>query len=153
MANDLAKKRQHRVNGFTLIEILVVIVIITILAGIVTVNVVRKPAEARVAAAKLQIQQLKTALQFYRTEQGKYPTQSQGLEALVNKPTTDLAPANYPAEGYLDSPQVPKDPWGNEFIYLIPGRKGEPMEIISYGSDGEPDGENDAADLSSSDTP
>jgi general secretion pathway protein G len=140
----------RRVAGFTLIEILVVIVIITILAGIVTVNIVRKPGEARVAAATMQIKQLQTALQVYRTEQGRYPTQEQGLEALVAKPASAPIPENYPAEGYLDSRRVPRDPWNNEFIYLVPGRKNEPFEIISYGSDGEPGGTGDAADISSS---
>ncbi len=140
-----------RAGGFTLIEILVVIMIITILASIVTVNVLRKPGEARVSAAKMQIKQLQTALQLYRTEQGRLPTQDQGLEALVAKPASDPVPPNYPDEGYLDSQKVPPDPWKSAFIYLVPGRKGEVFEIISYGSDGEPGGDGEAADLSSSD--
>lgn len=138
--------------AFTLIELLVVIAIITILAGVVTVNIVRKPGEARVAAARLQIKQLQTALQMYRTEQGRYPTQEQSLQALVQKPDREPVPRSYPAEGYLESSRVPMDPWGNEFIYLAPGRKGELYEILSYGSDREPGGEDDAADLSSSDS-
>lgn len=138
--------------AFTLIELLVVIAIITILAGVVTVNIVRKPGEARVAAARLQIKQLQTALQMYRTEQGRYPTQEQSLQALVQKPDREPVPRSYPAEGYLESSRVPLDPWGNEFIYLAPGRKGELYEILSYGSDREPGGEDDAADLSSSDS-
>lgn len=137
-------------SGFTLIELLVVIAIITILAGVVTVNIVNKPGEARVAAAKIQIQQLQTALNVYRTEQGRYPTQEQSLQALVEKPAQEPVPRIYPAEGYLQSTRVPADPWGNEFIYLAPGRKGELYEILSYGSDAEPDGEGDAADISSS---
>ena len=137
-------------SGFTLIEILVVIVIITILASIVSVNVLRKPGEARVSAAKLQIKQLQTAVQLYKTEQGRTPTQEQGLEALVGKPVTEPLPQQYPAEGYLESRKLPKDPWNNEYIYLVPGRAGELFEIISYGSDGEPGGEGEAADLSTS---
>jgi general secretion pathway protein G len=136
--------------GFTLIELLVVIAIITILAGVVTVSIVRKPGEARVAATKLQIKQIQTALQVYRTEQGRYPTQEQGLEALVQKPTLDPVPQAYPGEGYLESSAVPRDPWSREYIYLAPGRKGELYEVISYGSDGEPEGQEDAADISSS---
>lgn len=136
--------------GFTLVEILVVIVILTILASIVTVNVVRKPGEARVAAARIQIKQLQTALQVYRTEQGRLPSQEQGLEALVRKPAAGIVPEHYPEEGYLESREVPKDPWNNDYVYLIPGRQGESFEIISYGSDGEPGGEGDAADVSSS---
>jgi general secretion pathway protein G len=143
------KSRRRSVGGFTLIEILVVVMIIAILASIVGINVLNKPSEARVASAKMQIKQLQTALQMYRTEQGRLPTQAQGLEALVAKPTTDPIPEKYPEEGYLESRTLPKDPWGNEFIYIIPGSKGEVFEIISYGSDGEPGGEDDAADLSS----
>lgn len=141
---------KHTRRGFTLVEILVVIVIITILAGIVTVSIVRKPGEARVAAAKMQLRQLQTALQVYRTEQGRLPTQAQGLEALVQRPVTEPIPPNYPAEGYLESRQLPRDPWNNPFVYLVPGRAGEAYEILSYGSDGEPGGDGDAADLSTS---
>jgi general secretion pathway protein G len=137
-------------SGFTLIEILVVIIIITILASIVSVNVLRKPGEARVSAAKLQIKQLQTAVQLYKTEQGRAPSQDQGLEALVVKPVSDPIPQQYPADGYLESRKVPKDPWNNDYIYLIPGRSMEAFEIISYGSDGEPGGKGDAADISSS---
>lgn len=138
-------------GGFTLIEILVVIVIITILAGIVTVNIVQKPGEARVAAARLQIKQLQTALQMYHTAQGRYPTQAQGLDALVNKPAVEPVPATYPEHGYLESRTVPLDPWKNDFIYLTPGRNGELYEIMSYGNDGEPGGDGEATDISSSD--
>ena len=150
--SEQQKQRRPATAGFTLIEILVVIMIITILAGIVGVSVLRKPGEARVSAAKMQIRQLQAAVQLYKTEQGRVPTQQQGLEALVEKPTTDPVPENYPDEGYLDTRTVPKDPWNKEYIYLAPGQHGESFEIISYGSDGEPGGEKDAADLSSSDS-
>jgi general secretion pathway protein G len=143
--------RTSRISGFTLIEILVVIIIITILAGIVTVNIVQKPGEARIAAAHLQIKQLQTALQMYHTAQGRYPTQAQGLEALVMKPSIDPIPPAYPDQGYLESRALPKDPWKNDFIYLAPGRNGEFYEIITYGNDGEPGGDGEAADISSSD--
>ncbi|MFH0909418.1 MAG: type II secretion system major pseudopilin GspG [bacterium] len=143
--------RRAKQRGFTLIEVLVVIVIITILASFVTLNIVNKPSEARAAAAKLQVKELQSALQVYRTEQGRYPTQAQGLEALVAKPTSEPMPPNYPVDGYLSATSLPKDPWKNDYVYLVPGRKGEPYEVISYGSDGEPGGEGDASDLSSSD--
>ena len=94
-------------SGFTLIEILVVVMIITLLASIVAVNVLRKPGEARISTAKMQIRQLQTALQLYRSEQGLLPSQEQGLEALVAQPTTDPIPQRYPAEGYLESRRVP----------------------------------------------
>lgn len=138
-------------SGFTLLEILAVVMIIAILVGIVGINVIRRPAEAKVTAAKMQLKQLKHAVELYRLDQGRVPTLEQGLEALVSRPTREPIPANYPADGYLDSRSVPRDPWGNEFIYLVPGRRGEPFEIITYGSDGEPGGENDAADISTSD--
>jgi general secretion pathway protein G len=136
--------------GFTLVEILVVIAIMAILAGMVALNLADRPGQAKVAAAEMQIGILKTAINVYRTDHGTIPTMQQGLEALVRMPTTGPIPDNYPAEPYLDSADVPLDPWGNPYGYLVPGRNGEPFEIISYGSDGERAGEGDAADLSSS---
>jgi len=139
-----------KTNGFTLIEMLVVIAIIAILAGLVGLNLAQKPAEAKVAAAKMQIKTLQTAVQLYRTAQGVVPTQAQGLRALVEKPTIEPIPPAYPPEGYLDSRRLPKDPWGRDYIYLAPGRNDETFEILCYGSDGEPGGTGDAADISSS---
>lgn len=136
--------------GFTLVEILVVIAIMAILAGMVALNLAGRPGQAKVAAAEMQIGILKTALNVYRTDHGVLPTMQQGLEALVRKPTSPPIPENYPSEPYLDSSEVPLDPWGNPYGYLVPGRNGEPFEIISYGSDGARGGEGDAADLSSS---
>jgi len=137
-------------GGFTLIEILVVVLIISILAGIVGVSVLRHPGEAKVAAAKLQIKNIKHALKLYRMEQNLFPTQEQGLEALCVRPTLAPVPERYPEDGYLDSRKVPKDPWNRDFIYMVPGRQNEPYEVICYGSDGEAGGTNDAADISSS---
>ena len=136
-------------RGFTLLEILVVVLIITILATIVGVNVAKEPGKARAAAARAQLQTLRTALQLYRMEQGGFPTQEQGLNALCQKPTLPPVPERYPEGGYLDSRLVPIDPWGHEYVYLLPGSGGEPYEIVSYGSDGEPEGVGEAADLSS----
>ena len=144
MRNDRAR------GGFTLMEVLVVIIIVTILASVVTINVVRQPGQARVEATRLQLRQLKAAIQLYQTEQGRVPNQAQGLEALVEKTTIAPVPEAFPQEGYLDSRTVPADAWKNPFVYLSPGRKGERFEILSYGSDGEPGGESDAEDLSSS---
>ena len=149
MKRKTLQDRRPSQAGFTLIEILVVVMIITLLASIVAVNVLRKPGEARISTAKMQIRQLQTAIQLYRSEQGLQPSQEQGLEALVAKPTTEPIPQRYPQEGYLESRRVPRDPWGNEYIYVVPGRSGEAFEIISYGSDGEPEGEGEAADISS----
>lgn len=145
-------KRTHRNDaGFTLMELLVVIAIITILTTIVGINVLHKPAEAKITATKANLKSLQTALQLYKTENGFYPAQAQGLDALVRKAATEPVPTSFPADGYLTSRNVPKDEWGHEFIYLAPGRKGESFEIISYGSDGEPGGDGDAADFSTSD--
>lgn len=138
-------------NGFTLIEILVVVLIISILAGIVGVSVLRHPGEAKVAAARLQIKNFKSALKLYRMEQNCYPTQEQGLEALCVKPGVAPVPERYPEDGYLDSRKVPSDSWNRDYIYILPGRQNESYEVICYGSDGEVGGVNDAADISSSD--
>lgn len=138
-------------NGFTLIEILVVVLIISILAGIVGLSVLQRPGEAKLAAATLQIKNFKQALKLYRMEQGQYPTAEQGLDALCVKPSAPPVPERYPEDGYLDSRKAPKDPWNRNYIYLVPGRHNEPFEILSYGSDGEEGGTNDAADISSSD--
>ena len=138
-------------GGFTLIEILVVVLIISILAGLVGVSVLRHPGEAKVTAAKLQIKTFKSALQLYRMKQNRYPTQEQGLKAICTKPSIPPVPEKYPAEGYLESTRLPQDPWHHDYIFLSPGRNQEPYEIISYGADGEPGGSGDAADISSSD--
>ena len=135
--------------GFTLLEILVVVMIITILATIVGVNVAREPGRARVAASKAQIGVFKHALQLYRMEQGHYPTQEQGLGALCEKPRVAPVPERYPEDGYLDSRNLPKDPWGHDYVYLLPGPDGAPYEIVSYGADGEIGGEGEGADVSS----
>ena len=136
-------------SGFTFIELLVVIAIIAILSGAVALNLAGRTGEARITRAKLDIQQLQTALDTYRTDQGRYPTQVQALQALYEKPTREPIPMRYPSEPYLRGRQSPSDPWNSPYIYLSPGRQGELYEIISYGSDGEPGGEGDAADISS----
>jgi len=139
--------KQNKNGGFSLIEILVVIVIMGVLAGVVAINLVGKPGEARQAACITQIQSIKTALKMYRAEQGAYPNQRQGIIALVEATSMAPVPKSYPEEGYLDS--YPLDPWKNEFIYLVPGSNGKKYEIISYGNDGEPGGEGEDADISS----
>ncbi len=148
-------RRTHRCrewgSGFTLIEVLVAIFIGVLLAGIVTINVVRYVTESRVKAARIQIRELKGAVEQYIVEQGQPPTMDQGLEALVRAPTIPPLPHKYPPGGYLGSRRVPRDPWKREYVYTVPGPDGQPFEIISYGSDGKPGGEGDAADISSAD--
>lgn len=150
-ANLHARRSDHLLQGFTLIEILVVLAIISILASIVTINIVNRPSEAKIAATKTTLRALKSAVNVYRTDNGNVPTMQQGLGALMEKPSIPPVPSNYPVDGYLDTKAFPVDPWKNDYIYLVPGRRGESFEIISYGSDGQPGGEGDAADLSSSD--
>jgi len=144
--------RRNNREAFTLIEILVVITIITILAGTVGVSLFHSLGKSRVKQAFLQAKNLKQAVQLYKTEQGRFPTQEQGLRALVAPATTPPLPRSFPPNGYLDGPVLPKDPWDREYIYLVPGRRTESFEIISYGADGEPGGEGEDADISSSDT-
>ena len=139
-------------SGFTLVEILVVLIIITILAGFVGLNLLSKPGEARTAAARMQLKTLQAAVKLYHAEQSRFPTQNQGLQALVLKPTIAPIPTRYPAGGYMDTRVLPTDPWGYDYIYLIPGRQNEIFEIMTYGADGEPGGEGEDADLSSSDS-
>jgi general secretion pathway protein G len=138
-------------SGFTLLEILVVVMIITILAAVVGVQVVKEPDKARRAAATAQIDAFKNALQLYRMHHSRYPTQEQGLEALCTEPTSEPVPRDYPAEGYLESRRLPLDPWGNDYVYLIPGLEGAPYDIICYGADNEPGGTGADADILSSD--
>lgn len=149
MRNDEWGAMRTNNAGFTLLEILVVVLIITILATVVGVSVAHRPGEARRAAAEAQIRTFKTALQMYRMDNGRYPTQRQGLSALCVPPDTPPVPTKFPEEGYLEAPVVPRDPWKNDYVYLVPGPPGYAYEIVSYGADGEPDGEGEDADISS----
>lgn len=146
--------RSHNRNskpaaGFTMIELIVVLAIISVLAGVVTLTVVGRQDKARVDAAKTQINALRSAVDVYRVDNGMIPTMQQGLQALVEKPATPPIPANYAREGYLR--RLPLDPWGFDYIYRVPGTRNAAYEIISYGSDGQPGGEEYAADISSYD--
>ena len=140
----------NRKSGFTFMEILIAMLIISILSGVVGLSLYQWLRRAKVEAARSQIKTFQTALQMYRADQGRLPTQEQGLEALCAAPTSDPAPKQYPPEGYLESRVVPKDPWGNPYVYVVPGRHGEPYEILSYGSDGEEGGSGEATDITSS---
>ncbi len=137
-------------SGFTLLEILVAVSIIMILAAVVGINIAGRTGEGRVAKASADIKNLQTAIEMYRADNGRIPTQNQGLEALVRRPQRPPVPNRYPEGGYLLSTSVPNDPWERPYIYLVPGRQGEPYEILSYGADGEPGGSGEDAELSSS---
>ena len=136
-------------EGFTLIELLVVIVILGILATFLVPKIMEKPDEARVVKAKNDIKAIEMALKMYKIDNGMYPTTEQGLEALIRKPTIPPIPKNYREGGYLDTDEVPKDPWGNPYIYRSPGENGRPYEIISYGADGKEGGTGVNADIKS----
>lgn len=132
--------------GFTLIEIMVVLVILGILAGVIMPKLLSRPEEARRTKAKIQMRSLMAALDLFKLDNGFYPSTDQGLQALVTKPTVGQIPPNWKEGGYLD--KVPPDPWGNPYVYLSPGQQGE-YDLISYGADGQPGGDGKNADAQS----
>lgn len=142
------KNRLRSAAGFTLVEIMVVIVILGILAALVAPKIIGRSDDAKIADAKVQIKNFETALKLYKLDSGSYPTTEQGLQALVTKPTTGKIPNHYKEEGYLENKTVPKDPWGNDFVYLSPGEHGD-YDIYSFGSDGARGGEGNNADIES----
>lgn len=134
----------RRVSGFTLIEIMVVVIIIGLLAAVVLPNVLGVADEARVTKAKADIRGLEAALERYKLDNFYYPTTAQGLEALVSKPAGDPQPKNYRAGGYVKS--LPTDPWGNPYQYLSPGSHSD-ADIFSFGADGAAGGDAEGADI------
>jgi general secretion pathway protein G len=135
-------------QGFTLIELMVVMVILGILAGMIVPRIMDRPEEARRTKAAVDIQALGQALQLYKLDNGRYPTTDQGLQALVEAPSVGRLAKKWRTGGYLDKSTVPKDPWDNEYIYISPGLHGD-YDLISYGPDGEPGGEGLDADINS----
>ncbi len=144
------KRKRERKNerGFTLIEIMVVVMIIAMLSTMVGVTVINRLDKAKRAGAAAQISSLMTALDSYRLDCNVYPTTEQGLEALINPPSTGNPCRNYQEGGYLTG-NVPLDPWDNPYIYLSPGVNGEDYTIESYGVDGQDGGEGKNADIES----
>ena len=131
-------------RGFTLIEIMVVVVILGILAAIVVPHIIDRPDAARVAKARQDIRAVESALKLYRLDNFRYPTTEQGLAALVDMPTTQPEPRNWKSGGYLD--RIPTDPWGETYHYRNPGEHGE-IDVYTLGRDGRPGGEESDADI------
>jgi general secretion pathway protein G len=138
---------RSRQRGFTLIEIMVVVVILAVLGALVVPKILENVDKARVTRAQADIRAIQTALDLYRLDNFKYPTTEQGLQALVTQPV-DPTITNYRSGGYL--PTLPKDPWNNPYVYVSPGADGRDYDIISYGRDGKPGGEGYDADISTS---
>jgi general secretion pathway protein G len=142
----MLQKLKYDNRGFTLIELMVVIIILGILAMYVAPKIMSRPGEARQVKARLDIQNLENALKLYKLDNGIYPTTEQGLQALVEQPETGAVPKKWKSGGYLEKGKVPKDPWGNDFVYLSPSLKSD-FDIISYGLDGVPGGEEENKDV------
>ncbi len=136
----------RKAGGFTLLEVMVVVVILGILAALVVPRIISRPDEARVIAAKQDIASLMQALKLYRLDNQRYPTTEQGLQALVSRPSTVPLPQNWKAGGYIE--RLPGDPWGNPYQFLNPGLHGE-IDVFSFGADGAPGGEGNDADVGS----
>ena len=133
-------------RGFTLIEVMVVIVILGVLAALIVPKIMSRPDEARIAAARLDIAAISQALKLYKLDNMRYPSTEQGLQALIKKPATPPDAPNWKGNGYLE--RLPKDPWGNPYQYLQPGLHSE-IDILSLGADGAPGGEGSDADIGS----
>lgn len=143
--NALLRTRLNRTqSGFTLIELMVVLLIIGVLASLIVPNVLNRADDARVTAAKTDVTNLMQALKLYKLDNQRYPSAEQGLQALLVKPSTTPVPTNW--KTYLD--QLPNDPWGKPYVYLNPGIKGE-VDVMSYGADGQSGGEGNNADIGS----
>ena len=133
-------KMLKRQSGFSLIEILVVLLIIGILASMVAPQILGNQEEAQLKKAAVDIQQLESALEMYKLKSNRFPTTEQGLDALVSAPTLDPIPRNYPTDGYIK--RLPDDPWGNPYVLISPGEMGT-IDIFSNGPDGEPGTDDD----------
>lgn len=139
----------HLQAGFTLIELMIVIVILAILATIVVPRFMGREEEAKRTAAMIQIKNFEAGLKLFKLDNGFYPSTEQGLKSLVEKPTTGREAGNWKEGGYLEAKEVPLDPWRNPYVYLSPGTHNKEYDIVSYGADGEEGGEGNDTDIQS----
>jgi len=139
---------RYNEKGFTLIEIMVVIIILGILASVVAVKLTGQTEEARRTQARVQIETFSTTLNLYRLDNGTYPSSEQGLNALVEAPTVGALPRKWREGGYLEKKKIPLDPWKNEYVYVSPGLHGD-FDISSYGNDNAQGGEGQDSDVNS----
>ena len=138
----MVRKIKNGNRGFTLIELMVVVIILGILALYIGPKIMGEPEKAKRVKARMDIASLETALKMYKLDNGVYPATEQGLQALVEAPESGVIPKKWRKGGYIEKNKVPKDPWGNEFVYISPGVHGD-FDLISYGLDGVPGGENE----------
>lgn len=143
---SLSRPPAARDAGFSLLELMVVVVILSVLALVIVPRVIDRPDQARVARAQSDIAAIVSAVELYRLDNFRYPTTEQGIGALVTRPTTDPVPANWAASGYID--RIPVDPWGQPYQYLNPGVRGD-FDVFTYGADGVQGGSGADADLGS----
>jgi len=141
------KKYIKRLEAFTLIELMVVIVILGILAVFVVPRISKRPEDARVTKAKIEISNLEQALELYYLDTGTYPTTEQGLASLIEKPQTGEIPENFREGGYLTKRKMPVDPWGHPYVYISPGIHNEDYDLYSLGKDKEEGGNGYDADI------
>jgi len=136
------------IRGFTLLELIIVVFILSLLATIVAPRIIGRTDDARMAEAKVQIKNFETALKLFKMDNGFYPDTQQGLESLAEIPVTGRIPKNYRSGGYLEQKKIPPDPWGNPYVYISPGMQGD-FDIMSYGADEKEGGEGKDADIKS----
>jgi general secretion pathway protein G len=144
---DFMIRRTKTEKGFTLIELMVVLVILGIMVTAVVLRIGDEPDKARVLKAKSDIKTLETALKMYKIDNGYYPSVEQGLESLIYEPTVGKLPNNYKEGGYIEG--LPLDPWGNPYIYISPGAQGRNYDLFTYGADGIEGGERFDEDIAS----
>lgn len=147
--NNFKTNRNRRMQGFTLIEIIVVVVIIGLLAAVIAPNIFGQVSEARIKKSLSDLRAIESAMNLYRLDNFNYPTTDQGIQALVTKPSGSPEPKNYRKGGYLK--RMPLDPWGSEYQYANPGASGAEFDLFTFGADGKLGGEEDNKDLSIAD--